>query len=75
MDDSIRQIEKVEKVIGPLISGVFFLVLGYKIYNPFKGRNTPQKEAEFYKYGKFLKIAGYLLLGSSLIALIVLLLS
>jgi hypothetical protein len=66
MDDSIRQIESIEKVIWPLLISILSLSLGYKIYNPFKGRNTPEKEIEFYsKYGKFYKIGGYIILAYS----------
>jgi ABC-type sulfate transport system permease component len=54
--------------IGNIIIGVALLIIGFKIFNPLKGRTTPEKEKIWYdKYGTMLKLIGAIvfLLGIS----------
>ena len=45
------------------IIGLMLTLIGFKIINPFKGKNEPEKEEAWYKkFGLFFKIAGIALL-------------
>ena len=57
--------------IGNIGIGLLITLIGFKIYNPFKGKNTPEKEELWYKkFGIFFKIGGILLLIVGLITTI-----
>lgn len=44
---------------GGLAFGLIMILIGFKVYNPFKGKNEPEKEEEWYrKFGTFFKVAG-----------------
>jgi hypothetical protein len=54
-----------------IVFGVIFCLIGFKHYNPFKGKNIPEKEAEWYKkYGTFFKIVGIVLFIGGIINLV-----
>lgn len=39
--------------------GLILALIGFKIYNPFKGKNLPEKEQEWYKkFGTLFKLGG-----------------
>ena len=45
--------------ITNILAGIIMTLIGFKVYNPFKGKNQPEKEEEWYKkFGTFFKIAG-----------------
>lgn len=55
--------------IGNLVIGLLLVLIGFRVYNPFKGKN-PEQEEEWYKsYGMFFKIAGILILLFGLLKL------
>lgn len=48
--------------IGQIIAGFYMTLVGFKIYNPFKGKNVPEKEEQWFKkFGTFFKIGGIIL--------------
>lgn len=54
--------------VGNIIVGIILTIIGFKIYNPLKGKTTPEKEKIWYdKYGIILKLVGIIvfLLGLS----------
>lgn len=45
--------------VGNIIIGLFLALIGFKVYNPFKGKNQPEKEEEWYnKFGTIFKVIG-----------------
>ena len=57
--------------IGEIIFGILLTLIGFKVYNPFKGRNEPEKEVEWYKrFGTLFKIGGPVLIIAGLLQLI-----
>lgn len=51
--------------------GIILTLIGFKIYNPFKGKNQPEKEREWYsKFGNLNKYAGIALIIFGAIKLI-----
>ncbi|MEY5048543.1 MAG: hypothetical protein RLZZ175_1902 [Bacteroidota bacterium] len=43
--------------------GLIMSLLGFKFYNPFKGKNEPEKEELWFKkFGAFFKIGGIIML-------------
>lgn len=43
--------------------GIMMSLIGFKVYNPFKGKNEPEKEQQWYKkFGTFFKIGGVVIL-------------
>ena len=46
-------------------------LIGFKVYNPFKGKNEPEKEEQWYKkFGTFFKIGGIAILVTGIIKMI-----
>ncbi|MGL1886214.1 MAG: hypothetical protein OCD76_06840 [Reichenbachiella sp.] len=57
--------------IGNIGFGSYMTLTGFKVYNPFKGKDTPEKEEAWYKkFGTFFKIGGILLVGFGLYSLL-----
>lgn len=57
--------------IGNILFGSIMALIGFKVYNPFKGKNDPEKEEQWYrKFGTFFKIAGIAILLFGIIKLI-----
>ncbi|WP_298514785.1 hypothetical protein [uncultured Kordia sp.] len=57
--------------IGNITIGVMMTLIGFKVYNPFKGKNQPEKEEEWYrKFGTFFKIGGIAVLIFGILKLI-----
>ncbi len=49
--------------IGNVVFGILITLIGFKIYNPFKGKNEIEKEEKWYKkFGKLFKIGGVIIL-------------
>ncbi len=49
--------------IGNIGTGILMTLIGFKIYNPFKGKNEPEKEELWFKkFGLFFKIGGIAML-------------
>lgn len=47
---------------GGLAFGLMMILIGFKVYNPFKGKNEPEKEEEWYrKFGTFFKVVGVII--------------
>lgn len=58
-------------VLGDIAFGIILTLIGFKVYNPFKGKSTPEKEELWYKkFGKFFKIGGIILLVFGIIQLL-----
>lgn len=48
---------------GNIGIGVIMSIIGFKVYNPFKNKNTPEKEELWFKkFGTFFKIGGIIML-------------
>ena len=46
-----------------IVFGILLTLIGFKVYNPFKGKNEIEKENLWYKkFGTFTKIGGILLI-------------
>ena len=46
-----------------IIAGIYVTLLGFKVLNPFKGKNEPEKEALWYKkFEKFFIFGGILII-------------
>lgn len=57
--------------IGNMAIGLMMALIGFKVYNPFKGKNEPKKEEQWYKkFGTFFKIGGIAILIGGIIKLI-----
>ncbi|MCE7992931.1 MAG: hypothetical protein HEP71_13160 [Roseivirga sp.] len=57
-------------VIGNVAFGLIMTLIGFKVYNPFKGKNEPEKEELWFKkFGTFFKVAGIIILIGGLIRL------
>jgi len=55
---------------GNVLIGILFTLIGFKIYNPFKGKDQPEKEELWYrKFGTFFMITGPLLVIFGIILL------
>jgi hypothetical protein len=49
--------------IGNIGIGAIMTLIGFKVYNPFKGKNEPVKEELWFKkFGTFFKIGGIVML-------------
>lgn len=49
--------------IGNMVMGIIMTLIGFKVYNPFKGKNEPEKEKDWYKkFGVLFKIGGIAIL-------------
>lgn len=49
--------------IGNIGIGIMITLIGFKVYNPFKGKNEPEKEGQWYKkFETFFKIGGIVIL-------------
>jgi len=49
--------------IGNIVMGIVMTLIGFKVYNPFKGKNEPEKEEQWFKkFSTFFKIGGIVLL-------------
>jgi hypothetical protein len=49
--------------IGNIGIGLMMTLIGFKVYNPFKGKNEPEKEELWFKkFGTFFKIGGIAML-------------
>ena len=45
--------------LGNIVVGLMMTLIGFKVYNPFKGKNEPEKEEQWYKkFGMLFKIGG-----------------
>jgi hypothetical protein len=54
--------------INNIVIGSYMIIVGFKIYNPYKNKNEKEKEEKFYsKFGLFFKIGGIALLLFGLI--------
>lgn len=43
--------------------GIIMTLIGFKVYNPFRGKNEPEKEEQWYrKFGLLFKIGGMAIL-------------
>ncbi len=57
--------------IGNIVIGIMMTLIGFKVYNPFKGKNDPEKEEQWFKkFGTFFKIGGISILIWGLIKLL-----
>jgi hypothetical protein len=57
--------------IGNIVIGIIMTLIGFKVYNPFKGKNEPEKEEQWFKkFGTFFKIGGIAILIWGLIKLL-----
>ena len=57
--------------IGNVAVGLIMTLIGFKVYNPFKGKNEPEKEAQWYaKFGLFFKIGGIGILSYAIIVML-----
>ena len=58
--------------IGNIVIGTMMTLIGFKIYNPFEGKNEPEKEALWFtKNGTFFKVGGIALLAFGIFKTIV----
>ena len=56
--------------VGQIIAGLYMTAVGFKIYNPFKGKNEPEKEEQWFKkFGTFFKYGGIALVILGIIQL------
>ena len=65
LNGTIIKIKKMELIFGfgNIGIGIMMTLIGFKIYNPFKGKNDPEKEELWFKkFGTFFKIGGIAML-------------
>jgi hypothetical protein len=56
--------------LGQIAAGLYITAVGFRLYNPFKGKNEPDKEEEWYrKFGTFFKYGGIALVIFGIILL------
>ena len=57
--------------IANIAVGLLMTLIGFKAYNPFKGKNEPEKEEQWYKkFGIFFKLGGIAILIFGIINMI-----
>jgi len=57
--------------VGNIVFGLVLILIGFKVYNPFKGKNMPEKEEQWYKkFGTLIKVGGIVVFIFGIINLI-----